>query len=194
MDIRQQKKELRERTLQLRDAIPPEARIEKSLEATAHGANAILIEAGSIVSGFFPIRSEIDPRPLMDNLRQKGARLCLPVVKDRETIIFRELLRGAELVDTGFGTSGPGDDAAVLDPEVMIMPMSVFDNNGGRIGYGAGHYDRAISRLAEKGINPRLMGMAFDCQRIDAVPTEPHDQPLEAILTESGFYPVGRTG
>lgn len=176
--------------LSKRDALAADVRIEKSLEATEHGIANIEFDAGTVVSGFFPIRSEIDPRPLMDHFRKLGARLCLPVVMDRETIIFRELVRTAELVDTGFGTRGPGQDAEVLHPSLLIMPMSVFDLQGGRIGYGAGHYDRAICRLIKKGMMPRLIGMAFDCQRIDKVPVEPHDQPLEAILTESGYYKV----
>jgi len=58
----------------------------------------------------------IDPRPLMDEFRKLGARLCLPVVLDKTTIVFRELVRGAELVDTGFGTRGPAEDAEILDP------------------------------------------------------------------------------
>ena len=68
------------------------------------------------MSGFLPIRSEVDMRPLMTRLRERGARLCLPVVIDRQTIVFRDLVRGAPLVDTGFGTAGPGEEAEILDP------------------------------------------------------------------------------
>ena len=192
MDFQEEKARLRNDVLNLRDAIPDDVRIEKSLDAAAHGAEAIKFDAGTIISGFFPIRSEIDPRPLMDDFRKHGARLCLPVVMDKTTIVFRELIRGEELVDTGFGTRGPDENAEVLDPELLIMPLSVFDHFGGRIGYGAGHYDRAISKLLEKGISPRLIGMAFDCQHHDRVPVEPHDQPLDGILTESGYFPSER--
>ena len=87
----------------------------------------------------------------------------------------------------GFGTSGPGPDAAVLDPDIMLVPLSAFDSTGHRIGYGAGHYDRAITRLHQKGLNPRLIGIAFDCQEVPSVPAEPHDVRLDAILTESGL-------
>jgi 5-formyltetrahydrofolate cyclo-ligase len=59
-------------------------------------------------------------------LRARGARLCVPAVVDRQTIEFRELVRGAELVRTGFGTSGPGPDAAILDPQLLLMPLSVI--------------------------------------------------------------------
>ena len=185
MDEQKLKAELRSAALARRDAIAPDTRIEKALDATAHGVEHIEFNAGTIVSGFFPIRSEIDPRPLMDEFRKLGARLCLPVVMDKTTIV-----RGAELVDTGFGTRGPGEDAEVLDPSLLIMPLSVFDLYGGRIGYGAGHYDRAIAKIIDKGIKPRLIGMAFDCQHEERVPVEAHDQRLEAMLTESGFYPA----
>jgi 5-formyltetrahydrofolate cyclo-ligase len=187
MSKQAEKAEIRKKVLARRDRIEPMRRIELSLEAADHGARLINFNPGTIVSGFFPIRSEIDPRPLMDMVRQKGARLCLPVVIDKTTIVFRELVRGGELVDTGFGTRGPGETAPVLDPEIMIMPLSAFDSKGGRIGYGAGHYDRAIDRLIEKGRSPKLYGFAFSCQQVPEIPVEAHDQPLEAVITETGI-------
>lgn len=180
------KKTIRRERLAARDAIAPDVRIEKSLAMAEHGA-AIAFEPGTVVSGFSPIRSEADIRPLMFALREKGARLCLPVVLDRETIVFRDLVRGAELVDTGFGTAGPGPEAEVLDPQLLLVPLSAFDAAGNRIGYGAGHYDRAIARLRAKGVTPRLIGIAFACQEVEAVPAQPHDVPLDAILTEDGL-------
>ena len=191
MDFRQEKAKLRAEALARRDGIDAMQRIEFSLKAAKIAASHVKIEPGMVVSGFFPIRSEIDARPLMDILRQRGARLCLPVVLDRTTIVFRELVRGAELVSTGFGTSGPGEDAPVLDPELLIVPLSVFDRKGGRIGYGAGHYDRAISLLLAKGMTPRLEGLAFSCQEAERVPVEDHDQPLNAIITEREYIVTG---
>ena len=184
------KKTIRRERLAARDAIPADLRIEKSLAMAEHGAD-ITFEPGTVVSGFMPIRSEADIRPLMFALREKGARLCLPVVLDRETIVFRDLVRGAELVDTGFGTAGPGPEAEVLDPDLLLVPMSAFDAAGNRIGYGAGHYDRAIARLRANGMTPRLIGIAFACQEVDQVPAEPHDVPLDAILTEDGLRQLG---
>tara|TARA_Y100000815_G_scaffold161824_1_gene146792 strand:+ start:31924 stop:32511 length:588 start_codon:yes stop_codon:yes gene_type:complete len=184
------KKTIRRERLAARDAIPADLRIEKSLAMAEHGAG-IAFEPGTVVSGFSPIRSEADIRPLMFSMREKGARLCLPVVLDRETIVFRDLVRGAELVDTGFGTAGPGPEAEVLDPELLLVPLSAFDAAGNRIGYGAGHYDRAIARLRAKGMRPRLVGIAFSCQEVEEVPAEPHDVPLDAILTEDGLRQLG---
>lgn len=184
---KEQKAELRNQKLALRDAMPAEQRIEASLAMAGHAGDIIAFEPGAVISGFWPIRSEADIRPLMARLAERGARLCLPVVLDRETIVFRELVRGAPLVKTGFGTTGPGPEAAPLDPEILLVPLSAFDAAGHRIGYGAGHYDRAISRLRAKGLSPRLIGIAFDCQEVEAVPAQAHDVALDAILTETGF-------
>ena len=181
------KKQLRLEALGRRDALDVAWRIEASLRMAEAGAATIDFEPGTIVSGFLPIRSEADTRPLMSALRDKGARLCLPIVLDRETIIFRELVRGVPMVDTGFGTSGPGPDAAVMDPETMLVPLAAFDPRGHRLGYGAGHYDRAIARLHAAGRRPRLIGIAFDCQEVGLVPDEAHDVIVPEILTESGL-------
>ncbi len=187
MTPKELKAQYRNERLAARDAIPAEERIEKGLAMATHAGDAIDIGPGTVVSGFLPIRSEVDVRPLMAHFRARGARLCVPIILDKSTIVFRELVPGAPLVPCGFGTSGPGPDAAVLDPEVMLIPLSAFDGTGHRIGYGAGYYDRAITRLHEKGLNPRLIGIAFDCQEVPSVPAEPHDVRLDAILTESGL-------
>ncbi|MBO0130058.1 5-formyltetrahydrofolate cyclo-ligase [Agrobacterium burrii] len=182
-----EKTRLRGERLAARDALTLAERQEKSRAITAHGGSAILFAPGAIISGFMPIRSEADIRPLMEALRTKGGRLVLPVVLNRETIVFRAFDADTTLVKTGFGTTGPGADADVLDPDILLVPLSVFDGQGQRIGYGAGHYDRAIARLHGKGRSPVLIGVAFDCQEVPSVPAESHDVPLDAILTESGL-------
>lgn len=184
---RVQKKELRRQALARRDALDPFWRIEASLEVAEFGKAAIDFEPGTIVSGFWPMRSEVDVRPLMFALREKGARLCLPAILDKETIVFRELVRGAPLVDMGFGTAGPGEEAAVLDPSIMLIPLAAFDARGHRIGYGGGYYDRAIGRLQTKSIVTRLIGVAFDCQEVPLVPNEWHDVIIPELLTETGL-------
>src|SRR5690606_27673583 len=168
------KKQLRAQALARRDALDPGWRIEASLEM-AKAADELAVEPGTVVSGFWPMRSEVDVRPLMFALMERGARLCLPAILDRTTIVFREMKRGAPLVDMGFGTAGPGEEAAVLDPELMLVPLAAFDARGHRIGYGGGYYDRAIERLHDKGMRARLVGVGFDCQRVGEVPNEDHD-------------------
>jgi 5-formyltetrahydrofolate cyclo-ligase len=181
------KSALREAALARRDALDPAFRIEAALALAEAFPLDLLPVAGKIVSGFLPIQSEIDARPLMDRLRIAGARLALPAFPDRKgPMVFRELVRGAELVPMGFGTFGPGPAAAEIDPDILLTPLAAFDRAGHRIGYGKGHYDRALARLDR--IAPRIaVGIAFGCQEVDAVPHEPHDRRLDHLLTETGF-------
>ncbi|MDG4894980.1 5-formyltetrahydrofolate cyclo-ligase [Mesorhizobium sp. WSM4976] len=181
------KKQLRKEALARRDALDEFWRVEIALEMAETAKEKIDFEPGGIVSGFWPMRSEVDVRPLMFALREKGARLCLPAILDKTTMVFRELVRGAPMVEMGFGTVGPHEEAEVLDPTLMLVPLAAFDARGHRIGYGAGYYDRAIAKLAEKGIAPRLIGIAFDCQEVGRVPEENHDVIIPEILTESGL-------
>jgi 5-formyltetrahydrofolate cyclo-ligase len=181
------KKHLRREALSRRDALDPLWRVEASLDMAEAAKSLIAFERGTVISGFWPMRSEVDVRPLMFALREKGARLCLPAILDGSTIVFRDLVRGAQLVDMGFGTAGPGEGAEIIDPAIMLVPLAAFDSRGHRIGYGAGYYDRAIARLQDKGIAPRLIGIAFDCQEVPLVPNEWHDVIIPELLTESGL-------
>jgi 5-formyltetrahydrofolate cyclo-ligase len=184
--VRELKRRLRAEALTRRDALDPQWRLEASLEM-AKVAKLIEIEPGAVVSGFWPMRSEVDIRPLMFALREKGARLCLPAILDKQTIVFRELVRGAEMVEMGFGTYGPAPEAEELHPAIMLVPLAAFDWRGHRIGYGAGYYDRAIEKLHTNGQQPRLIAVAFDCQEVEEVPDQPHDIRLPEILTETGL-------
>ena len=185
------KKDLRREALGRRDSLDAFWRIEASMEMAETARDRIDFDPGAVVSGFWPMRSEVDVRPLMFALLEKGARLCLPAILDKTTIAFRELVRDAALVDMGFGTAGPGEEAEILEPSIMLVPLAAFDARGHRIGYGAGYYDRAIAKLQAKGIEPRLIGIAFDCQEVGRVPDEPHDVILQEILTESGLRRFG---
>ncbi|MGX5775129.1 5-formyltetrahydrofolate cyclo-ligase [Methylorubrum zatmanii] len=182
------KAKLRAEALARRDALPPEARADGALRA----AEAILAipELGEapLVGVFWPIRSEIDPRPLMQRLFARGQRVALPKVT-KQGLVFREWRAGEELVRGGFGLSEPRDDLPPLDPTALIVPLAAFDRAGQRIGYGAGYYDQAIERLSKNG--PVLtIGIAFSVQEIDRVPAEPHDRPLDHLVTETGPVPL----
>src|SRR5690606_13907599 len=98
------KRRRREEALARRDALDPLWRIEAALDIAELGDRHISVDPGMVVSGYWPMRSEVDVRPLMARLRDKGARLCLPAIIDRTTMVFRELLRETALVGMGFGT------------------------------------------------------------------------------------------
>ena len=187
MTSAQLKAQLRKERLAVRDAVAAELRAANSTALAEYGGEAIDVSPGIVIAGFLPIRSEADIRPLLELLRGRGARVCVPVIIDKQTIVFRELIEAGSLLPGSFGTFAPPDDAALLEPDILLVPLSAFDRTGQRIGYGGGYYDRAIALLRRKGRARRLIGIAFDCQEVPSVPAEPHDVRLDAILTESGL-------
>jgi len=169
------KKHLRKEALARRDALDEFWRVEVAAGMAAQAKAGIATAPGPVVFGIAAGRRRVDARPPVLGLRGRGARASA------------ELVRGAPMVDMGFGTVGPHEEAEVLDPSVMLVPLAAFDARGHRIGYGAGYYDRAIAKLADKGLTPRLIGIAFDCQQVEMVPDENHDVIIPEILTESGL-------
>ena len=143
-----------------------------------------LIAEGMILSAYWPMRSEIDTRPLLEALHGAGHRLCLPIVPGPDQpLIFRAWAPGDDLVIGGFKTEVPSDDKEELEPDLLCAPMLAFDRAGYRLGYGGGFYDRTLEKLRAR--KPALaVGLAFAAQEQEAVPRGPHDQPLDAIVTE----------
>ena len=181
------KKGLRERILSMRDQLDVEQRGIASHSLTKY-ADLIGAVDGKVVSSFWPIRSEINPYHLTQELKRRGAQLALPVVMDKTTLEFRTYDHDDDLIDAGFGTKGPSANAAVVDPDILLVPLAVFDLHCGRIGYGAGFYDRAIAKLRAKGRQPKTFGIAFEQQLVDQVPQDEFDIKLDYILTSHAVY------
>jgi 5-formyltetrahydrofolate cyclo-ligase len=91
--------------------------------------------------------------------------------------------QGTPLYEAGFGTLAPSELAPQVEPDVIVMPLLGFDSRGTRLGYGGGYYDRTLAKLGKR---PRLIGLAFSVQEISEIPHEPHDIPLDAVVTEKG--------
>ncbi len=176
------KPHLRAELMARRAELPAETRAGISSGLALHAPMIAELGQGDVVSSFWPIREEIDPRPLMKALHVLGVALALPVVT-KEGLVFRRWQFGATLARAGFGLMQPEDTAEVVAPAVMLVPLLGFDRAGGRIGYGKGYYDGAIARFRPR----ETIGLAFGCQEVEAIPMEPHDQRLHHILTEAGL-------
>jgi 5-formyltetrahydrofolate cyclo-ligase len=166
-----------------RDALPA---AERSAAAATIAARPlpVAVPAGAIVSGFSPLKSEINPVPLMRAFADAGAGLALPVVAGRgKPLIMRSWTFGAPLVAGVWGIREPPPDAPEVFPDILIVPLLAFDRTGHRIGYGAGYYDMTIARL--RGIKPVLaVGIAYAAQEIAEIPTTERDARLDFVLTE----------
>ena len=185
-EVRRAKDALRQASLARRDALSVADRAAASRQVCEAVLAWLSGQPGAVVSAFWPIRSEIDLRPLMRQALAEGFPLVLPRI-DRGELTFRTW-DGDErsLVDGGFGTRVPPPDAAVLDPEIVLVPLAAFDTAGGRIGYGKGYYDAALAKLATKR-RFASVAVAFEAQRVERVPMEAHDWRLDWLATEAGL-------
>ena len=183
------KKDLRTSALAKRDALSSEQRFAAA-EAVAGRGLPFEITRGAIVSGYSPIRSEIDPVPLMRLLAGQGAQLALPAITARgRSLAFRAWSPNDRLMMGPLGIPEPSPAAAELIPDVMLVPLAAFDRAGHRIGYGAGHYDYTLAHLRKLKLKHVIaIGLAFAVQEIVAVPALPHDVALDCVLTEAQTF------
>ena len=180
------KADLRAAALAARDALSSAQRAAAA-EAIAARGLPVEIAPGTVVSGYSPIRSEIDLVPLMRALASKGARLALPAVLARgKSLAFRAWSPNDRLMLGPLGILEPSPAAAEVVPNIMLVPLAAFDRQGHRIGYGAGHYDHTLAHLRK--VKPIAIGLAFAAQEIEAIPAMQHDVALDFVLTETKAF------
>jgi len=187
MDAAPSKAHLRAAALAARDALGDKKREAAAAKVGKRGL-PIEIAAGTVVSGYSPIRNEIDPAPLMIKLAALGARLALPVINARgKSLTFRAWSPSDRLVLGPLGIPEPSPAAAELIPDVMLVPLAAFDRTGHRIGYGAGHYDHTFAHL-RKSNAVTAIGLAFSIQETPSIPALSHDVALDFVLTERDVF------
>jgi len=179
---------LRAKMIQTRDELS--ARDPDAGETVADKFPLKLLERyGPDTALYLPIGSEIDPRPLMAKLAKAGAQIALPRVEDDGEMTYRQWSDDDALEDRPFGLREPASSAPIVTPTLVLAPLLAYDRNGNRLGYGKGHYDRALSNLRENG-RVFVCGLAFHGQEVEDVPAEAHDIPLDWVVTERGSIPI----
>jgi 5-formyltetrahydrofolate cyclo-ligase len=178
------KSTLRAAALAARDALSSEHRAAAAQAIAARGL-PIEIMPGVVVAGYSPIRSEIDPAPLLRKLAAPDVQLALPaIMAGDQPLKFRAWSPSDRLRRGRLGILEPAPDAAEIIPDILLVPLAAFDRLGHRIGYGAGHYDRTLAQLRQlKAIT--AIGLAFATQEVEAVPALLHDVALDYVLTET---------
>ena len=141
-----------------------------------------------VYAAYLPIRSEISPLPLIAALHHAGQPTAMPVTPaEGQPLSFRLWAVGDALEDGPYGTRQPVASETQVLPDVILAPLLAFDLAGWRLGYGGGFYDRTIADLAERGHTAKVIGLAYDGQKLDKLPIGPYDMPLDAVLTPSGL-------
>ena len=146
---------------------------------------SVALEAGASVSGYWPIKSELDIRPSLLHLAEDGHPIGLPVITAKGApLLFRRWQPGDQLTEAGFGTLEPAQSQPTVIPRVLLVPLLSFDRAGYRLGYGGGFYDRTISLLRAQQ-RTLAVGVAFSAQEVPQVPRDRFDQRLDWVITES---------
>jgi len=189
--LREQKKNLRDTLRRKKDAMLPEDRLEKSRGICRHLMK--IIRDKEIVMAYTSKEKEVNTEPLISALFAHGNPVVVPIIVKEDVSLRLSYIRDfSVLVPSTFGVPEPiGSEipAAAEDIDTIILPMLGFDRKGGRIGYGAGYYDRFLSKNA----NLRKIGIAFACQESDDLPLEENDIRMNVIVTEDGIvYPAER--
>ncbi len=159
--------------------------------AMSHFLEAVALPDGAVVAGYWPIRDELDCKPLLAHLMDSGQPVCLPVVVGEEQPLEMRLWEvGAPLYPSGFGTLAPPETAPLVEPDVVLVPLLGYDRSGTRLGYGGGYYDRTLARFGKR---PMLVGFAYTAQELEAIPRATHDVTLDALVTEAGVRFFGES-
>jgi len=184
------KTEMREQVLARRSILASQDRVDAADVAAKHFLDEIQIDSGMCIAAYWPIRDEIDCRPLLISLMDSMHSVCLPMVMgDEVPLEFRLWEAGAPLYPAGFGTLAPAETAPTVEPDLIIIPLLGFDQFGTRLGYGKGYYDRTIAGMDK---NPTLVGYAYSVQELENIPRETHDIPLDYVVTEIGVRRFGK--
>lgn len=184
MTLTNAKSTMRQAMFAWRRALDGEARRKaaQGLVATIRAETPIAVPC--TVSGFWPIKDEIDVAPLMLDLHEGGCTLVLPVVQGRgQRLLFRVWRPGDALEPGVFGTLQPSADREEVEPDALLVPLLACDREGWRLGYGGGFYDRTIEVLRQKR-EIMAVGVGFDGQFVSEVPHGPDDQRLDWLLTD----------
>ena len=157
--------------------------------AIAAHAERLKIVPGAIVAGYHAHRDEADPALLLEALTRMGAHIAFPRVTATDAALEFHRVPDGEILHAGaFGIREPLEHWPRARPDILLVPLLAYDDQGYRLGYGGGYYDRSLAALSG-GASPgaRAIGIAYAGQRMDFLPHDAHDWRLDAILTENGL-------
>jgi 5-formyltetrahydrofolate cyclo-ligase len=185
------KKALRDRCLRRRSMIDDDTRDSAAETVASRGLSWLDSGRPQAIGGYMAIRNELDITQMMETLDDLGHGIGLPVVVAKhQPMIFRAWDGNHDLPKTTFGVPTPTAEQVELEPDILLVPLLAFDADGYRLGYGGGFYDRTIAKLRQTK-QVIAIGVAFDEQEIPRLPREPHDIPMDWILTQSGPRKIG---
>ena len=193
-DLRDAKAAARSELRRRRAALDAADRVTLSAAAVTRLVAAPELAGAGVVAAFFGIRDEIDTASLIEALLAGGRIVVLPrMVGKAQPLAFHAWRPGEPLEEASMGVLQPPAASPALFPDLVVAPLLGFDLRGHRLGYGGGFYDRTLRLLRRDRPTPAI-GLAFEQQRLDAVPAGEHDERLDRVATEVALYDCGLDG
>jgi 5-formyltetrahydrofolate cyclo-ligase len=190
MNVTAWRRRLRRELIARRLAIPPEAQRGADQRIAEFLVVGFPMLERLTIGFYWPFNGEVDPRVAVYRFRARGARTALPVVvRRRSPLEFRYWAPGIETVPGVFGLPVP--QSPVVVPDVLLMPPVGFDAGGYRLGYGGGYFDRT---LADLNPQPLKIGLARGVSRVETIHPQPHDIPMDFVITEAGVHAASPEG
>ena len=181
--IRQARNALRRERIIAREALSADEHARRSALGLDHLAGQLSAREPSLLGFYWPIHAEVDCRPLIAKLLAQGWPACLPHITDRHQAMgFREWMPTTKMADGEYGIPTV-DTGPFVEPDVLLIPVNVFDAKGFRLGYGGGYYDRTLAAMKAR---PYVMGVSFELARVDSIQPHLQDIAMNAVVTESG--------
>lgn len=188
-DYTAQRTALRREKIAAREALPASEHGRLSALIEGHLAAALARRAPALLAFCWPIRQEFDARPLVAGLLARGWRACMPAVTEvGAPLRFRPWTAASAMTLDPHGIPIPADGAESPPPDVILLPLVAFDAAGYRLGYGGGYFDRTLAALTPR---PLACGVGFELARTADLHPQPHDIPLDMIVTELGLSLAG---
>jgi 5-formyltetrahydrofolate cyclo-ligase len=174
-----------------RQAVTPAERQQWDASITQLLTELFPVLQAMIVGFYWPFKREFDPRFVIHWLRMGGATAALPEVQRKGAPLkFREWWPGMRMTKGVFDLPVP-DGSSVVVPQALLIPPVGFDLKGYRLGYGGGYFDRTLAGMQPQ---PLKVGVAFELSRIPTIYPQPHDVPMDLIVTEAGIHCAGENG
>ena len=188
-----ERQSLRTQILGARDLLGARERQEKSRAAMQNFLSLPEIKHWSTLFVYVNFRSELETLELIQSCLSKGKRVAIPLVEASTVSMIPLLIQdpGKDLAPGYYGIPEPDPEkslrVAAREIDAVVIPGSVFDIHGGRLGYGGGYYDRFLVNDAPQA---KRIGLAFEMQVVENVPVQPHDQPLDILITEKRIVKI----
>lgn len=188
-NLADEKADLRKRCYASRMAVDAGDAAAAAQAVAGHVAHSVEVDANTVASAYWPLPGELDPRPALAFLVQRGAAGAMPrVIGDGQPLEFHAWHPGDQLIEGRFKVMEPAPDTAIVTPRVLLVPLLAFDRHCHRLGHGKGYYDRTLQRLKANDPATLAVGVAFAAQEVERVPTNELDQTLDMVITEKEIH------